>query len=238
MKKQLPWVLAAIALAACGGTTSGGPGQASSSGGSSGSSGGSSGTTSSGGSSGNNVILPTGALDGTWDVILTNPKTGRETTGTITLGPALFAMSFNDFELNGAVNNGVPDVTTKYRGDTRKLGTTLSQNAFDTGSFSVPLGGEWVIKGDSTDACTANIKIPTSSLECDGMPTELRKGIEGTSSAQRISTLPSSFGELGGKWTVLVPGGTCEATFEGSNLTAKCTASWVSCCTRGISTSR
>jgi hypothetical protein len=87
------------------------------------------------------------------------------------------------------------------------------------------VGGEWVLKGDTTEGCTANAKIPTMSLECDGMPRELRSTIEGTSSAQRISTLASSFGDLGGKWTVLVPKNKCEATFEGASFTATCEGS-------------
>lgn len=192
-------------LVACG-STSGGPGAASSSGAS--------------GSGG--LPLASGALDGTWDVVITNPKTGRETSGSITISPSLFAMSFESFELNGAVNGGVPDVTYNDRGETKKLGTTLAQTPLDTGALSFPLGGEWVLKGESQEGCTASIKVPTSSLECDRTPSPLRQGIEGTSSAQRVSTLPSSFGELGGKWTVLVPDATCDATFEGNTFTAKC----------------
>jgi hypothetical protein len=209
MMKKLPWMFAVLALASCGGSSSGGVGPSSSS----------------GGSSGTGTILGGGAFDGTWDVVITNPKTGRETTGTVTIGPALFAMSFESFELNGALNAGVPDITYKDRGTTRKIDATLAQAPLDTGAFSYPIGGDWVLKGENGDGCTASMKVPTMSLECPDVPSPLRAGIEGTSSAQRVSTLASSFGELGGKWNVLVPNGTCDATFEGSNLTATCKAS-------------
>jgi hypothetical protein len=211
MKKLLPSMLAVIAVGAMGACSS--------------SSGGSGVASSSGGSSGTGSILGGGALDGTWDVVVTNPKTGSEATGSITISPSLFAMSFEKFELNGALNAGVPDITYNTEGTTKKLGATLSQAAFDTGALSYPLGGDWVLKGESQEGCTASIKVPTMSLECDRLPSLLRSGIEGTSSAQRVSTLPSSFGELGGKWNVLVPDATCEATFEGSTFTAKCSDS-------------
>jgi hypothetical protein len=209
MMKMLPSMLAVIAVGVIGAcsSSSGGSGVASSS---------------SGGSSGTGTILGGGALDGTWDVVITNPKTGGEASGSITISPSLFAMSFEKFELNGALNAGVPDITYNTDGETKKLGATLSQVAFDTGALSYPIGGDWVLKGESQEGCTANIKIPTMSLECDRTPSPLRSGIDGTSSAQRVSTLPSSFGELGGKWNVLVPDATCEATFEGSTFTAKC----------------
>lgn len=211
MMKLLPSVLAVVALASCGGSSSGGAGPASSS----------------GGSSGTGTIVGGGALDGTWDVVVTNPKTNKEATGTITISPTLFAMSFEKFELNGALNGGVPDITynTDYtRGETRKLGATLSQLVFDTGAISYPVGGDWVLKGKSDEGCTANVKVPTMSLECHRL-SGFFQDLEGTSSAQRISTLPSSFGEFGGKWNVLVPGEACEATFEGSTFTATCDGS-------------
>lgn len=212
--KKLSWMFAVLAVAACGGSSSGGVDQASSSGGSS------------GGSSGSGIPRGPGVFDGTWDVVITNPNTGRESTGTITISPSLFAMAFNDFQLNGAVNAGVPDITFNRNGSgTQKLGTTLAQSTFDTGGLSYPIGGEWVFKGESGEGCTANIKIPTMSLECDGTPSDIRRGIEGTSSAQRVSSIASSFGELGGEWTVLVPDATCEAKIVGTELTASCSES-------------
>jgi hypothetical protein len=140
----------------------------------------------------------------------------------ITISPTLFAMSFGDFDLNGALNGGEPDVTTRADGENRRLAVSLSQQTFDTGALSFPIGGTWTM-GEPNRQCTAAVKVPTMSLDCGSVsiPENIDRWLEGTSTAQRTSTKPSSFGELGGTWNVLAPRGRVEVTFEGSVFTAK-----------------
>lgn len=197
----LPLLLSALSAASCSSSTGG----------------------SSSGTSGSPTGTPLGggALDGTWDVTVTTP-TGTEHKGTVTISPTLFAMSFGDFDLNGALNNGLPDVTSKNGTRTSKVAVIVNQQTFDTGAFSYPIGGSWTI-GDTGKSCAADIKIPTMSLNCPqiSLPENVDYWVEGASTAQRTSTLPSSFGELGGTWNVIAPKGNVEVTFQNNVFTAK-----------------
>jgi hypothetical protein len=218
MKAKL-LVLAALGLVSlqCSGSTSG-------VGASSGASG--SGGTSSGGSSG----FPAGStLSGTWDVVVSK-GTSTPQTATLAISNSTFLFDANGFHLNLNVTNATPDVAYTYGTSNPYSGpltVTRTPGALSMGALPLAVGGSWNFAGKTAERCTGEAHPESLSTSCTGIgaPFDILMppgGGTGTSTAQRRSTLPSMFGDLGGSWNVVTPRAVCDVTFQDNLFSASC----------------
>ena len=213
MKAKL-LVLAALGLVSlqCSGSTSG-------VGASSGASG--SGGTSSGGSSG----FPAGStLSGTWDVVVSK-GTSTPQTATLAISNSTFLFDASGFHLN--LNVATPDVTYAYRTSNGALTATHTPGALSLGALPLSVGGSWNLAGQGAERCTGDAHSDSLSTSCTGVgaPFDILMppaGGTGTTTAQRRSSLPSMFGDLGGSWNVVTPRAVCDVTFQDNLFSASC----------------
>jgi hypothetical protein len=219
---------AMVLAAACGGGTADlGGGGASSSSSSGGAADGGDAGNQGGSSSGTSGSLPpadpiaTDGLAGIWDVTGAEPGS-PPTTGTIEISATRFVAEFAPSSLTMILQAG-GTVVTAWQKDAfngTDISTTRSDIPFDTGALPLPLGGMWAFTsptaGDSTQ-CTGNLSASAFNGGCNATVSG-RPGVvpsmRGSAVANKTASLPSSFGDFGGKWEFTGDAAGCIATFE------------------------
>ncbi len=208
-------------LAACVGCSSGGDGAVASSGGGPGPGSGSSGEP-----------AARSPIAGTWDIL--GVFGGPQGSGTLTITSTRFALTWDRFDLAVDLSTAAPAVRATQGTDSSEVSTTHAAEPIDFGIVPLPVGGEWTMQGKRGDRCTATVGTALSSLDCSGMQPPLDRTLQGwdfverkplprgKSTAQRKSQLASSFGELGGEWTVLTPRLRCDVKIEGLTFMTSC----------------
>jgi hypothetical protein len=225
-----------VLAAACGGGTAdlGGGGGSSSSSSSGNAPPGDGGPNDPGASSGSGNLPPAepiaaGSLAGIWDVTGAEPGSAP-TTGTIEISATTFKVEFAPSSLTMIIQAG-GSVVTAWEKDAfngTDISTTHSDIAFDTGALPLPIGGMWAFTsptaGDSTQ-CTGNLSPSAFNAGCNSSVSG-RPGVvpsmRGSAIANKSTTLPSSFGDFGGKWEFTGDASGCAATFEQNTVSWKC----------------
>lgn len=187
---------------------------------------------SSGGGAGGGGTVSSSPLVGTWDVVASGAVTSE--AGTVSIGPTTLIVQIGAFTLFASTESGTPAITTAYETYPRDLDVDGTAGTLDLGEIPLALGGKWTVRGKNQDQCTASLAADAMSLECTDLVPPLEATLEeydytnrqqlttGISTAMRTATSDSSFGDLGGQWTVKLPRDTCQIKIEGSTLDAQC----------------
>jgi hypothetical protein len=169
-------------------------------------------------------------LSGTWDVIATRPG-GGTTSWVMTIGASTFSMSSGSGSV--AYSDGATkQLTWTTPRSVTPVNVTNSPVPLNAGSLPLALGGDWSLSANQ-ETCSLTVAATGATGSCDGpgyyvgsgnWPYPLPSPIHGRIySANRVSTLASQLGELGGQWQLANGGsGTCTATVEGNRVTATC----------------
>jgi len=173
--------------------------------------------------------MPT-TIAGTWDV-LGSRHGDKPVAATLVIDDAHFSFVVTDGDgLTFSAQGGALTLTYQGRGSHPggPIATTHVSAPLAEGIIPLGLGGQWTF-ASAPAMCQATIAAPTFTASCagtDDFPEPLPRDINGSITGQRLSTLPSLFGDLGGAWHVA--GGNnegCDATFSGNTMTAICQSS-------------
>jgi hypothetical protein len=175
---------------------------------------------------GDGGTTPSGAgLIGTWDLLATESNAAPQ-SGTLQLSPTKMIVSITGnvlaYETDGA--NAMTLTWTTPR-ESHAITTQRTAAPLDLGIVPLSLGGDWSFSEQgSTNTCSGSAHDGTIGAECVGSFGNLPvPSIAGKLTATRTSALASSFGALGGVWSINTASGTqCEARFSGNELTNTC----------------
>ncbi len=162
-------------------------------------------------------------LKGTWDLLGAVPGSPSE-SGLLTLQSDFLSIQIADTSL---VFNGPTSPTTWSSPDDGTVPITVSQtsaSAVSLGLLPLTLGGAWTFSNGSSQ-CNASLGTGAFSATCnevDGLPEPLPTSLDGTASAQKTTSLPSIFADLGGAWHLTTQTGGCDATLSGNSLSVTC----------------
>jgi hypothetical protein len=163
--------------------------------------------------------LAASALAGTWDLTATPTSRSASTSGSLVIARSRIALTIggNTLELEG-------------RGSAMTLTSSPDVNVareaapLDTGALPLDVGGIWrATSADGAEQCHARVTSTAFSGDCSvidtgGWGVALHGSVHGT----RALTLASSFGDLGGAWTITQGDVTCTAVFEGNDFSLSC----------------
>jgi len=213
------WALGSLlGVVGCGGSSSSSDDTSSSAASGSTRSSGSGSTGTSGGST-----AGSGDLSGTWDLIISDSD-GDASTATVTVSPSLLEVVGEGVELLAII--GANDINVAYDNEAVDA-TRLSPANVDLGIFPLPLSGSLHFSSAGGDgSCDTSLQAESFTLTCTGgihAGGDLPRLDNADASASKASSLPSVFGDLGGRWSYQDERTNCSLTLEGNSITVDCT---------------
>lgn len=184
------------------------------------------GTAAGSGSTAGGGVASDGSLQGTWDVIATQPDGAQ----------GLVTVEVNDSAV--FVRSEVGDGTLLDVGDRAALMLDLASSKSgrldslhaqrtsaptrDVGVLPFDVSGSWTLG----KTCWSHFDNELA-LTCGEAPAAPAFA-KGETTGKQVTTAASQFGSLGGQWSFQLPAGQCEATLQGDTLNASCSG------TRGL----
>jgi hypothetical protein len=163
--------------------------------------------------------LAASALAGTWDLTATPTSRSASTSGTLVIAPSRIELTVDGSTLKLEGSGAAITLTSS-----RNVDVTHEPAAFDTGALPLDVGGIWLAaSADGAEQCHARLTATAFSGDCSlidtgGWGLSLHGSVHGT----RALSLASSFGDLGGAWTIIQGDVTCTAVFEGNDFSLSC----------------
>ncbi len=163
--------------------------------------------------------LAASALAGTWDLTATPTSRSASTSGSLVIGPSRIELTVGGSTL--ALEGRGSTITLTSSPDVH---VTHEPAALDTGALPLDVGGIWLAaSADGSQQCHARLTTSAFSGDCSAVDTggwgvPLHGSVHGT----RALSLASSFGDLGGAWTITQGDVTCTAVFEGNDFSLSC----------------
>lgn len=157
-------------------------------------------------------------LSGTWDVLYSNRR-GKVETLSVELSPTLLEFISDDDKVLALTDGETFDVAF----DRDKVqGLRQSSEVASLGIMPLPLSGalQFAHVTELDKTCESSLTPDTFAFNCNNNVGGKIKGAKVT--ATKNSALPSSFGEIGGIWTVSSGKTSCSARLEGSTVEIKC----------------
>ena len=163
--------------------------------------------------------LAASALAGTWDLTATPTSRSASTSGSLVIAPSRIALTMggNTLELEGRGSaitlRSSPDVHVAHE-----------PAPLDTGALPLDVGGIWhAASADGVEQCHARLASSAFSADCSAIDTGgWGLGLHGSVHGTRALSLASSFGDLGGAWTIIQGDVSCTAVFEGNDFSVSC----------------
>ncbi len=169
--------------------------------------------------------LAASALSGTWDLTAT-PSAASSTTGTLVLERSHVELTVgeNTLELRGA--GDAMTLTSRSASGVHVIDLSRASAPLDTGAFPLDVGGTWALTGTGRGAgerCDAQLGAGGLAASCTYVDAAWwHVAIRGSLVGTRVSTLASSFGDLGGVWHLSQGAASCDATFHGNDFKVSC----------------
>ncbi len=173
----------------------------------------------SGGEAGGGLVSDS-SLEGTWDVIATQPDGAQGLVTVEVNDSAVFVRSeIGDGTLLDVGDRAalMLDLASSKSGrlDSLHARRTASPTR-DVGALPLNVSGDWMLG----EACTSHFDNGFS-LKCADAPAA--PAFEnGETTGQQVTTATSQFGSLGGQWSFKLPAGQCDANLQGNTLSATC----------------
>jgi hypothetical protein len=164
------------------------------------------------------------SLAGTWELSSGNSSSSK---GMMVLSSSRLTLTLGDATFDLQVS---PSATLAWTTKSDAPAFTVTRTAADVdfGALPVALGGDWMIHGPHGGSCIGSVRADAITGGCSGVGS-VPSGLPSLNRQVQIahaSTLDSIFGALGGVWNLSDDkGASCNATFSGATLTAKCKAS-------------
>lgn len=174
--------------------------------------------------SASSAALGASALAGTWDLTAT-PMSGRaSTSGSLVLSPSHLELTIGGKTLKLEGSGSAITFTS-----TRSIAVTHEAAALDTGALPLDIGGIWsAASADGAQQCHARLTASAASADCTDVDSgDWGLALHGAVTGTRVHALASSFGDLGGQWLITQGDASCNAVFEGTDVTVTCTRNGV-----------
>jgi hypothetical protein len=163
--------------------------------------------------------LGASALAGTWDLTATPTARSASTSGSLVIQPSSLELTVGGQTLKLEGTGSAITLTS-----TQDVDVTHEPAALDTGALPLDVGGIWsATSADGAQQCHARLTKTAFSGDCTAVDTGAwGLSLHGAVTGTRLRALASSFGDLGGQWYITQGDTTCNATFEGNDLSVTC----------------
>jgi hypothetical protein len=163
--------------------------------------------------------LAASALAGTWDLTATPTSRSASTSGSLVITPSRIELTVGGSTL--VLEGRGSAITLTSSPDVH---VTHEPAPFDTGALPLDVGGIWLAaSADGAEQCHARLTTTAFSGDCSAVDTgDWGLALHGSVHGTRALSLASSFGDLGGAWTVIQGDVSCTVVFEGNDFSLSC----------------